>query len=229
VYSLTDKLDVGFSYTSEQWYETWISHARNELGLPRTLRLDVTLPPIYSWGIAYRPTERLQLAVDLRYFDYKTTDLFGQRVVDGGLGWRSVFAVATGARYQLTDRLAMSAGYIYNDNPIPTTGTLFNVQSPAIIQHTIAVGTTFNITEAMSTSLGYAYGFRNTITGPVREARGVGVSLDSEVHMLTFSMQFKFGGCGCNKKTCAPVDYCPPTATTSQPTPTATNSIEPNQ
>src|SRR5262249_821764 len=135
VYSLTDRLDVGFGYTSKQWYETWKFYARDELGLPRTLTLNVTLPAIYSWGVAYRPTDRLLLATDLRYIDYKNSELFGTRVVDGGLGWRSVFAAAVGGRYQVTDRAALSAGYVYNDNPIPSTGTLFNIQAPAITRH----------------------------------------------------------------------------------------------
>ena len=195
VYSVTDSLDVGFGYTSPQWFETWKFYARDELGRPRTLTLTATLPAIYSWGVAYRATEKLLLATDLRYFDYKSTDLFGTPVVDGGLGWRGVFAAAVGGRYQLTDRAAVSLGYVYNDNPIPTPGTLFNVQSPAFNQHTIALGSTVNVTESMLVSLGYAYGFHNSITGPVREAGGAGVSMDMETHMITFSMQFRFGGC----------------------------------
>src|SRR5207237_1051449 len=104
--------------------------ARTELGLPRTLVLNATLPAIYSWGVGYRPIDRLLLACDLRYFDYAHTDLFGTRLVDGGLGWRGVFAASFGSRYQLTDKLALSGGYVYNDNPIPSVGTLFNVQAP---------------------------------------------------------------------------------------------------
>jgi hypothetical protein len=36
--------------------------------------------------------------------------LFGQKVVDGGLGWRSVFVVALGGHYLATDRLTFRAG-----------------------------------------------------------------------------------------------------------------------
>jgi long-chain fatty acid transport protein len=197
VYSVTDRVDVGFGYTSPQWFEPWLYHARTELGLPRTLRLDVTLPAIYSWGVGYRPTDKLQLNADLRYLDYASADLFGTPIRDGGLGWRGVFAAAAGSRYQLTDRVAVSGGYVYNDNPIPSVGTLFNVQSPVITQHTVTVGTTINLTDAMSASLGYAYAFRNSLTGPVREATGVGVTMDSAAHLLTFTMQFRFGACGC--------------------------------
>ncbi|MBX9581630.1 MAG: outer membrane protein transport protein [Gemmataceae bacterium] len=205
VYSVTDRVDVGFGYTSPQWFETWKYYARDELGRPRTLFLTATLPAIYSWGVGYRPTDKLLLSADLRYFAYGSTDLFGTPLKDGGLGWRDVFAVALGSRYQVTDRAALSLGYVYNDNPIPSVGTLFNVQGPAVIQHTLAVGTTVNLTDSTAASLGYAYGFPNTITGPVREAVGVGTKLTAELQQLTFTLQFKFGGCG--RKAVTPAEY----------------------
>ncbi|HVL13672.1 MAG TPA: outer membrane protein transport protein [Gemmata sp.] len=213
VYSVTDRIDVGFGYTSPQWFETWQSHARTELGQPRTLNLNVTLPAIYSWGVGFRPTDRLLLAVDMRYIDYKNADLFGTPLVEGGLGWDSIFAVAVGSRYQLTDRVALSAGYVYNDNPIPSIGTLFNVQAPAITQHTVSVGSTLNLTDAMALSLGYSYGFQNSLTGPVREARGVGVQFDTQVHTLLFGIQIKFGACGKKLACPTPCDYAAATAT----------------
>jgi long-chain fatty acid transport protein len=207
VYALTDQVDVGFGYTTPQWFEPWLYHARTELGLPRTLKLTATLPAIYSWGVGYRPTDRLLLACDLRYFDYASTDLFGTAIPEGGLGWRGVFAAAVGTRYQLTDRLALSGGYVYNDNPILSVGTLFNVQAPVITRNTVTFGSTLAVTDSISATLGYAYAFHNSLTGPVREATGVGVTMDSAAHMLTLTMQFRFGGCGCGHLT-APCGNC---------------------
>jgi long-chain fatty acid transport protein len=203
VYSITDQIDVGFGYTSPQWFETWKFYARNEIGTPQRFTLNVSLPAIYSLGLAVRPTERLLVGADLRYFDYKNTKLFGQRLVDGGLGWDSIWAIAVGGRYQATDRIAVSAGYVCNENPIPSIGTLFNVQAPAINQHTFSVGSTMNITEALSLSLGYSYMMRNSQSGPVREATGVGVSMDSATHAATFTIQVKFGACGDCSTRCA--------------------------
>ena len=213
VYAVTDQLDVGFGYTSPQWFETWKYYARDELGRPRTLFLTATLPAIYSWGVGYRPTDKLLLSADLRYFAYKSADLFGTPLREGGLGWRDVFAVALGSRYQVTDRAAVSLGYVYNDNPIPTVGTLFNAQGPAITQHTLAVGSTVDVTEAMAVSVGYAYGFQNSITGPLREAVGVGSTVTTSLQQITFTMQFKFGACGKCRKSVTPVDSdCGPAA-----------------
>jgi len=207
VYSVSEKLDVGVAYTSQQWFETWVDHARDELGQPRTLTLKASLPAIYSAGIGYHASEKLLVNVDLRWFDYKNTDLFGTSLRDGGLGWKNVFAVATGGRYQMSDRLAVSAGYVYNDNPIESVGTLFNVQAPAIVQHTVAFGATMALTDSISASLGYAYSFRNSISGPVREATGFGVSYAADAQQVTFTTQFRFGGCGC-RRPCSSCTSC---------------------
>ena len=194
VYSLTDTLDVGFGYTSPQWLETWKFYTRTPDGLPRTLSLKAQLPAIYSWGIAWRGIDRLTLATDLRYFDYKNASLFGTPVRNGGLGWDSAFVVGAGADYQLTDRVAVRAGYQYNTNPLASTSTLFNIQAPAILQNTVTVGTTLNLTEALGFSVGYAYGFQNSITGTAQEVPGAGIKLTASSQSLLFNLQVKFGG-----------------------------------
>ncbi|VTU00818.1 Membrane protein involved in aromatic hydrocarbon degradation OS=Rhodopirellula baltica SH28 GN=RBSH_00689 PE=4 SV=1: Toluene_X [Gemmataceae bacterium] len=209
VYSVTDTLDVGFGYTSQQWLETWQFNTRDNLGNARTLNLQATLPAIYSWGVAWRGVDRLTLGVDMRYFDYKNTDLFGTPVSAGGLGWSSAFAVALGANYQLTSRVAVRAGYQYNTNPLETTRALFNIQAPAIIQNTISVGTTVNLTEAMAVSLGYAYGFKNSITGTADRVPNTSIGLEASSQSLLFNLQVKFGG-GWGRKPAAGCEACAP-------------------
>lgn len=205
VYSLTDTVDVGFGYTSPQWLETWKFNTRDNLGNARTLTLDATLPAIYSWGVAWRGIERLTLGVDMRYFDYENTKLFGTSTNEGGLGWDSAFAVAVGGNYQLTERFAIRAGYQYNTNPLQNTRVLFNIQSPAIVQHTISVGTTMNLTEALSTSIGYSYGFENKVAGAVNLVPNTNVGLEASGHALLFNLQIKFGG-GWGKKCAVPCE-----------------------
>ncbi|QDU23904.1 OmpP1/FadL family transporter [Urbifossiella limnaea] len=204
VYSVTDALDVGFGYTSPQWLETWKFNTRDNLGNAQTLSLKASLPAIYSWGVAWRGIDRLTLGVDMRYFDYANTDLFGTPTSEGGLGWESAFAAAVGGNYQLTDRVAVRAGYQYNTNPLENTRALFNLQSPAIIQHTISVGTTMNLTEAMALSVGYAYGFQNEINGVVDRIPNTNVGLEASSHSLLFNLQIKFGGAWGGAAACPP-------------------------
>ncbi|HMP58440.1 MAG TPA: outer membrane protein transport protein [Gemmatales bacterium] len=193
VYSLTDDLDLGFGYTSKQWLEKWEFNSRDHLGNAQRLSLQASLPPIYSLGLAWRGIECLTLGVDVRYFDYKNTDLFGTPTSDGGLGWDSTVAIALGGNYQLTERLAVRAGYQYNTNPLESTRALINIQSPAVIQHTVTLGTTWELTEALSMSLGYAYAFQNSITGTASQIPAAQIGLEASGHSLLFNVQVKFG------------------------------------
>ena len=95
------------------------------------------LPEIFSWGVAYKGLPKTLIDVDLRYFDYANTELFGQKVIDGGLGWRSVFAVAMGDQYQATDRLTFRAGYLYNTNPIPQPARSSTSRPPESSAHAL--------------------------------------------------------------------------------------------
>jgi long-chain fatty acid transport protein len=225
VYSVTDTLDLGFGFTSKQWLDSWRFDTTTPAGLAQTVFLKAQLPAIYSWGIAWRGIDRLTLATDLRYFDYKDTDLFGTSVRNGGLGWSSAFAVALGANYQLTDRLAVRAGYQYNTNPLASTSTLFNIQAPAIMQDTITVGTTVGLSASMSLSLAYAYSFKNSISGTASQVPGAAIGLSASNQSLLFNLQIKFGGprpvstSGCSTQACSSAARDP--QSTSDPVPAA--------
>jgi long-chain fatty acid transport protein len=132
--------------------------------------------------------------VDLRYIDYANTSLFGTKVIDGGLGWRSVFAVALGAQYQATDRFTLRGGYLYNTNPIPNPATLFNVQAPGIITNTLTLGASYDLTENVTVSLAWMHGFRDSIEGPILQIPHSSVRLDAQVDTLWAGFNVKFGG-----------------------------------
>jgi long-chain fatty acid transport protein len=193
-YELNDNWNLGFSYKSPIWQEKWDFNAATPNLVPRRIGIQASLPEIISWGIAYKGFANTLLALDLRYFDYADTELFGQKVVDGGLGWRSVFAVALGGQYQATDRLTVRAGYLYNTNPIRGVTTLFNVQAPGIIQNTFTVGASYQLTDNVTASLAWMHGFRNDIQGPILQLPGSSVRLDAQLDTLWMGVNIKFGG-----------------------------------
>jgi long-chain fatty acid transport protein len=193
-YTPIDSLDIGFGYTSPQWLQPWTFNARDLAGNPQRLTLNASLPQICSLGFGWHATDQLLLALDLRYFDYADTQLFGTSVKNGGLGWDSVFSVALGASYQVNDWLALRGGYEYNTNPLASTSTLFNIQAPAILQNTISVGTTLSLNSSISASIGYAYSFQNSITGTAEQIPGAGVRLTASNQSLLFNIAIKFGG-----------------------------------
>jgi long-chain fatty acid transport protein len=193
-FELNENWNLGFSYKSPVWQERWHYNASFPNLAPRRIGVQANLPEIFSWGVAYKGLPKTLIDVDLRYFDYANAELFGQKIIDGGLAWRSVFAVALGAQYQATDRLTLRAGYLFNTNPIPNPVTLFNVQAPGIIQHTLSLGASYQLTEDITASLAWMHGFRNDIHGPILQVPGSSVRLDAQTDTLWAGVNVKFGG-----------------------------------
>lgn len=203
-YQVNDALDLGFSIRSPLWFETFRWKSENEVGVGQTIRLPWSMPMIISFGGAYKGFDRLLLAADVRWFDYRTTKTLGTPVSEGGVGWDSIWAFAFGAQYQLNDQLSVRAGYVYNQSPIDETLTLFNVQLPAITQHQLSCGFTMQLTENVSSSLSYVYAFENEVSGPVIQAAGSTVGFDIESHSIVFGVNVKFGPCCSTTTTCEP-------------------------
>ncbi|MGF1580861.1 MAG: OmpP1/FadL family transporter [Gemmataceae bacterium] len=192
-YDLTEDWSLGFGYKSPIWQETWTFRSQDEVGGALNVRLDASIPAVYSWGVAYKGLPRTILAADVRFIDYENTDLFGDRVIDGGVGWQNVIAVGVGGQHQLSDRVALRLGYVYNDNPVPSTLTLFNTQLPAILQHQISVGGTIALNDYMDMNLAYIHGVQNSISGGVPQLEGADVTLDTELHSIALGLNIRFG------------------------------------
>jgi long-chain fatty acid transport protein len=193
LYELNDDWNLGFSYKSPIWQEKWDFNAAYPDLAPRRIGIQASLPEILSWGVAYKGLPRTLIDVDFRYFDYANTSLFGTKVVDGGLGWRSVFAVAVGAQYQATDRLVLRGGYLYNTNPIRDVTTLFNAQAPGIITNALTLGASYDLTDDVTISLAWMHGFRNSVEGPILQIPRSAVRLDAQVDTLWAGFNVKFG------------------------------------
>jgi long-chain fatty acid transport protein len=185
--------NLGFSYKSPIWMEKWDYNAATPRLVGRTIGVQAGLPEIFSWGVAYKGFERTLIDVDLRYIDYANTPLFGTKVVDGGLGWQSVFAVAFGVQYKATEKLSLLGGYLYNTNPVRNETTLFNVQAPGIITNTLSLGASYNITEDITASLSWVHGFRNSSEGSILQLPGSSVRLDAQTDTLWMGVNIKFG------------------------------------
>lgn len=192
-YNLNDSWNLGFSYKSPIWQERYGFNSHTPGLAPRRVGIQAQVPEIFSWGIAYKGFERALIDVDLRYFDYDNADLYGVKPIDGGLGWQSIFAVAVGGQYQLTEKLTLRAGYLYNVNPIRSTYTLFNVQAPGFLQHMIGLGTTYKLTDDISLTLAWTHLFRNSITGDILQVPGENIKLDGQIDSIVAGLNIQFG------------------------------------
>ncbi len=213
LYELNENWNLGFSYKSPIWQQKWNYNAAYNNKSPRQIGIQATLPAIYSWGIAYKGIPKALIDLDLRYIDYADTLLFGQKLSEGGIGWKSVFAVALGGQYAVTDKLTLRAGYLFNTNPIPAPLTLFNVQAPGITEHTLSMGASYAMTENVTLSFAWMHGFDNSIQGSIIQIPGSSVRLTTQTDSIVAGLNVSFGHRP--KKIPAdlpPVDYQVPSA-----------------
>ena len=103
------------------------------------------------------------------------------------------FAVATGVQYEVSDKLTLRAGYLYNTNPIPSTATLFNAQAPAITTNTLSIGSSYKLTSNITSSVAWVHGFRNSITGTVEQIPGGSARIDVQTDSLVVGLNVQFG------------------------------------
>jgi len=198
IYYVTDSCwTYGASFKSPQWFEKF---EFNSATGPTVL--DADYPMIISLGTAYHGIAGLVCAFDVRYVDYENTDGFGDPTgfaPDGrvtGFGWNSVFSVAMGLQYDLTDRLNVRLGYSCNENPIRNRDSFFNIPSPAIYKHVISVGSSLWLTDRTKLSTAYLYAPTNSITGRFHNAAGpiagTSVTSDVSVHALVAGLEVRF-------------------------------------
>jgi long-chain fatty acid transport protein len=173
-YYITDSCwHFGFTFKSPQWFEPIRINTQDELGFPREESIRFDYPMVLSAGAAYSGFEKWLLACDVRYFDYAHATGFGDpaafdpygRVT--GLGWKSITSVHLGAQYKVNEQLYVRLGYQYNENPIGSDISFFNVASPLIIQNVVSTGASYYLTCNLIVSLAYVHGFENEITGPI--------------------------------------------------------------
>lgn len=190
-YSSDSNWKFGASFKSKSRYETFKYSSKDEKGNARNLELDVSLPMILSFGVAYEGLDRMVIATDVRYFDYKKTDLFGTSPARGGLGWDSIWSVAVGSRYTINDRFKAQFGFSMNGNPIPEAATVFNMQMPAINKFTISAGLSVDLTERIELTGSIVYAPQDKIQGTILEIPGTVIQIKQDLTTINIGFNFR--------------------------------------
>ncbi len=200
-YYQTEFWGFGAAYKSEQWFQPYQFNTV-AAGVPQTVEFGLNLPATISLGTSYQGIDRLLLAADLRYLDFNNTAGFGDSGFTPtgalrGVGLESIFAVALGAQYQVTDELTARLGYSWSENPISSAQTSANVASPLLIQNTLSAGATYHVTDDFSLSLAYTHAFENSSDGPLVTPLGTldayRIKSTASVDMVMVGATVKFG------------------------------------
>jgi long-chain fatty acid transport protein len=155
-YIASECFRLGFSFKSPQWFEEFRFFTPSGV-----LTYDIDYPMILSLGAAFSGGERLTIATDFRYFDWRNTDGFRE------FGWSNTFAFAVGAQYRATERLYLRTGYNVNGAPINSDDAFTNIITPLIQDQNVAVGGSLRICRCVDFNAAYVYLIENSVSGPL--------------------------------------------------------------
>ena len=156
-----------------------------DMNIPVTGKIAITdfqWPAMLGGGAAYSPTERIMLALDVKYvfwssvmknFTMKFTadntaanGAFAGLAMDATLfqKWENQVVIALGGAVKATNELTLRAGYNYGKNPVPDK--YLNALFPAIVENHLTFGAGYKITDAVSGDFSLVYGFDKKATNP---------------------------------------------------------------
>ncbi|NCA70109.1 MAG: aromatic hydrocarbon degradation protein [Sphingobacteriia bacterium] len=138
---------------------------------------DMDAPAVLNAGIAFKPRADLAFAFDVQHILYSdvpaiandmTTNMLlcmagqAQHCLGGsqgmGFGWDDMTVYKFGAQWEIVPNdWTIRAGYSYGKQPVPSSGVLFNVLAPGIIEQHFTMGLTKQINKKSEIDLSLMY------------------------------------------------------------------------
>jgi long-chain fatty acid transport protein len=171
-------LSVGFNYQSSVSMK--YKHVFDSDGNGSYEDLKLQQPQEVAVGIGYKVMPNLRLGLDLRWINWSDADGYKQ------FKWKDQTVIAVGGEYQVSPSLKLRAGYNYGKSPIRSYSNLnlansnkipdftaqfpdYNVQwfnlvgFPAITEHHISFGGSYQFTKNFAVDLAYVHAFEKKV------------------------------------------------------------------
>lgn len=166
---ITDELSFGAAYRSKVDIdidgEVTFSPSVQGLFPDTDVKTDLTLPAQFTAGLAYSFSPNWVVEAGVRWEEWSAFDelkveldqviLLTSNTVSYPRDWDDTWAFNIGTKYRLNDRVALMAGYLYGDNPVPDS--TFEPAIPDSDTHLFTVGTELAFDQLKVT---LAYGFQ---------------------------------------------------------------------
>ncbi len=208
---LTDKARLGISYRSE--VELTIDGDAKFSDIPGAVaglfpntggKADLTLPQQLTLGLAYQVSDPLIVEVGARWEDWSTFDelrikldqlVAFQSESITPRDWDDTWAFNFGAKYRVNENLALLAGYLYGNNPAPSS--TFDPSIPDSDTHLFTLGADMDFGY---TTVSLSYGYQkqkdrdkdNAIGVMPAEPGAANGTYKTEAHLFALSIGYRF-------------------------------------
>ncbi|CAN5419370.1 TonB-dependent receptor [soil metagenome] len=148
------------------------------------------LPQSVATGVMYAPVNKLRLALDAEWINWKnafdkmdisltggTNSNINRMLGTAGtinmpfpLNWENTVVIRTGAEYDVSKNFTLRTGYVHGSNPVPAA-TIFPL-FPAIVKHHITAGASVKLSKSFALNAAYEYAFNNSQTATFKSLVG---------------------------------------------------------
>lgn len=189
IYRINDRTNFGAAYTSRSYTEDLAWNMDDG-----KWHLSFQDPQTVSIGISHQLTEKLLLEADLKWLNYSevrtTATLNGPtaaKTKNLAYNWSDQNVLALGAKYRLSDNIALLAGYNYGESPISEKDINNNAGVTAIVEHHLSAGVTAKVSKHSSLTFSLSHGLKNEMTASV----GVPTKVSFETNLATLQFTYR--------------------------------------
>jgi long-chain fatty acid transport protein len=204
--SLSPYFSIGAAYQTKIWMSEFDEYSGlfAEQG-------DFDIPSNWVVGIAIKPTENLDVAVDVQQVLYSQVNSVSNPLLPAlgacgmgdtsvclgtaggsGFGWEDMTTIKGGLQLRTGEGWSWRVGYSYGEQPVPNTEMLFNILAPGVIEQHITAGFskafgTQEISLAIMRGLSKMISGANTLEAPGQQ------TIDLEMDQWEFEISWSFG------------------------------------
>lgn len=123
-----------------------------------------------------------------------------------GFGWSDIWTLKTGLAYQASEALSLMVGYAYGQDPVADSEALFNLIAPAVVQHHLTGGASYQLnahhilsvsyTHAVEGEVNAVYKASPEVTEELAGSAGLELSYHARAwmsqHVLEFGYRYQF-------------------------------------
>ena len=156
-----------------------------------TLSLD--FPEMYAVGIAYKPTDKLTVSMDIKRINWSSTlntlDISGPSGISLKMpaGWEDQTIYAIGVAYAVNEKLNLRMGYNQADAPIDNDDAFNNLILPATTEKHIAFGGDYRLSHYWDLGFHVSKASKNELTDT-----NYGAKIGLEILTVGINLGYRF-------------------------------------
>ncbi len=165
---------------------------------------DFDVPESFVAGIAWQPTDRHTIALDIEHVRYSDIASVGLPFLPNltraplgaagaaGFGWEDVTTIKLGYQHVVDDRWRWRAGISKAEQPIPESEVLFNILAPGVQEWHVTGGATYTLAGGSEVTVSLMYSPEKTVRGqnPFNTNQTIALSM----HQWALEVSWAFRG-----------------------------------